>query len=112
MVALLGCLSFVMGPVQILKLYVAPYWVCLIFFMLDLYFYEFETKFLLFSFFDCMVFPLNLRLNADFCHVVGLGHLLASSWPRGQTSMVSWKGNEWHWIFFFISFLLVPKHLS
>ena len=37
MLALLGCLSFVMGPVQILKLYGVPYVVCLVLFVFEVF---------------------------------------------------------------------------
>lgn len=48
MAALLVCLSFVMGPVQVLKLYGIPYWVCSkISLYFDVIFHEFGRKLLM-----------------------------------------------------------------
>lgn len=86
MAALVVCLSFVMGPVQVLKLYGVPYSVCSISFYFDV---------LLPKCFPSLIVRcayISFHSNADLCHVVGLGDLLASPWPWRQASMVPWKG--------------------
>lgn len=76
MAALLVYLNFAMGPVQMLKLYGIPYWVCSIS-LCFMYFYEILHAF------PALIIRcayLNLHSNADFCYVVGLGDLLAPPW--------------------------------
>lgn len=68
MAALLVGLSFVMGPVQLLKLYGVPYWVSP----------PPLTTFLAFFFF-VLTFEFSIGY-ADFCHVVGFSNLLTSPW--------------------------------
>jgi fatty acid desaturase len=79
MAALLVCLSFVMGPFQVLKLYGIPYWVGL-----ALGFHVSRCHLLellqVNSSLVLMFILLDLPINADFCYVVGPGHLFASPW--------------------------------
>lgn len=42
MVAILAGLAFAMGPLQILKLYVVPYWVCVVLFISFFYYGSFR----------------------------------------------------------------------
>jgi hypothetical protein len=69
MVGLLVYLNFVMGPVQMLKLYGIPYWVGLLSLCLNCFYHRNECTLL------------NSHLNADICDVVGFSDLLASPWP-------------------------------
>lgn len=92
MAALLVGLSFVMGPVQLLKLYGIPYSVR---FSPLVLFYLTKSKTILFWFF--FIRSLNFLsqlfyLSADFCNVAGFSYVLASPWPWGQTSLVSRRG--------------------
>ena len=78
MAALLVCLSFVMGPFQVLKLYGIPYWVGLAlgFYVSRCFLLELQVSYSS----VLMLILLNMLINADFCNVVGSGHLFASPW--------------------------------
>lgn len=91
MVASLVGLSFVMGPIQLLKLYGIPYVVSLSNWIILLVITQkdglvneyVELVFLLFT---------QLLFISDLCHVVGLGDLLASPWSWWQAPLVPWWG--------------------
>ena len=91
MVGVLAGLTFMMGPIPMLKLYGVPYLVratcpppqaqllqqdnlngwCL----------------------WCWKFMWLLLVCVGICCLAGYGHILAPSWPRRQASLVPWKGD-------------------
>lgn len=85
MAALLVCLNFVIGPIQMLKLYGIPYWVCI---------WRCNCNYIpLFPRVKVFIRTFSLRI-ADICNVVGLCDLLASPWPWRQAPLVPWKGMQ------------------
>lgn len=86
MVGLLVGLSCAFGPATIFKLYGVPYLVGP---------YVFLCLILMVSF-SAIGWWLTISWthfsNTDICCLVGSGHLLASSWPRAEASLVPWEG--------------------
>lgn len=74
MVAVLVGLSFIMGPIQMLKLYGVPYWVGSNSSCFDALWYQSSLS-------DCHIGFFEFGVNAGVRHMVGLGDLLASPWP-------------------------------
>lgn len=81
MVVILAGLTFLMGPIQMLKLYAVPYWVGFSSSSFHLYVNRLQPD-------DDEIFWFQI----DFCHVAGSCDLLASSWTRGEGALVPWKG--------------------
>ena len=82
MAALLVGLSFVMGSIQMLKLYGVPYWVNYIFspyIFLDLR--KLNSFFFVFpNYVICFYIDFGSLLMSDFCYVAGFCDLSASPW--------------------------------
>jgi hypothetical protein len=111
MAGLLAGLTIVLGPLQMLKLYGVPYWVCYGWYLLLLHCSLRLRKSLIFvdmwiGLVPCcgVVSPVVgwsasydvslLNFAADFCYVAGLCHLPAPPRPQRQASLVSWKGKK------------------
>lgn len=95
MVALLGSLSFVMGPVQLLKLYGIPSLVsCLP--ISDRTWESFKPSHIIFRFLFLlsMITQTHVKIT-DIRGMVGCGNLLASSWARWEAAMVPRSGKRW-----------------
>lgn len=110
MAALLVGLGFVMGPMQLLKLYGVPYWVnpvSLIFILV--YAMEIENEFF---FSNGWVLKPDFASFLGFCYVAGLSHLPASSWSWRKITMVSWKGMVFKVVCHFICVHLFSSYIE
>lgn len=85
MLGLLVGLGFVIGPIQLLKLYGVPYMVN---------FFPLSIISMIFRFWVNNEWNSHLTFLASVVirYVVGLGNLFAPSWPWRQVTLVSWKG--------------------